>query len=63
MRKCNVPQYAKAIDGSQILVKPPLLNHTGWYPVLIQAVVEAVYLMPEFLLIPKFKKQQLMERF
>ena len=25
------------------MVKPPLLNHTGWYPVLIQAVVDSVY--------------------
>ena len=50
MKKCSVPKWAGAINGSHIPVKPPIQNHTdyynrkGWYSVIIQTVVDIEYL-------------------
>ena len=44
--KWGVPQCAGSVDGTHILITPPLMNHTdyynrkGWYSVVTQAVVD-----------------------
>ena len=49
-KKWQFPQCAGAIDGCHIPIRPPLLNHTGyynrkgWYSIIIQAVVDSDYL-------------------
>ena len=49
----GIPQCAGSIDGSQIPVRAPALNHTDycnkkwWYSIIVQAVVDHNYLLTD----------------